>query len=48
MICAGECKDILSDKKACGVECVDCTIEFGNMARCREGVCGPKEEPGND
>ena len=43
-MCMGECKDIASDKKACGLECIDCTTLYGNMARCREGVCGPKDE----
>lgn len=43
-ICAGECTDIATDKNACGSDCVDCTVEFGNGARCRESVCGPKEE----
>jgi hypothetical protein len=43
-ICAGECTDTATDKHACGVECIDCTIRYGNMARCRDGVCGPKDE----
>jgi hypothetical protein len=41
---AGECTDIWKDKHACGLDCIDCTVRFGNDARCTEGVCEPKPE----
>jgi hypothetical protein len=38
-VCDGECKDIAKDKHACGAECIDCTVRFGNQAKCEGGEC---------
>ncbi|HET6583610.1 MAG TPA: hypothetical protein VFG69_09185, partial [Nannocystaceae bacterium] len=45
-LCDGECKDIAKDKHACGVDCIDCTVRFGNHATCEDGVCEPDEGKG--
>jgi hypothetical protein len=42
-ICAGECKNIEKDKHFCGVLCVDCTVRFGNHAKCEAGRCVPED-----
>jgi len=42
-LCAGACTKIAEEKKACGTECIDCTTLYGDDARCREGVCEPKD-----
>lgn len=41
LVCDGECTDVSSDKRACGVECVDCTARFGSSAKCEQGECAP-------
>jgi hypothetical protein len=43
-ICAGECTDIATEKKACGIDCIDCTTIYGSDARCKGGVCEPKDD----
>ncbi len=47
-ICGGECVDTRKNPTACGDGCIDCTLEFGSAARCRQGACkpGPGEDDG--
>lgn len=39
IVCDGECHDVASDKRACGLDCIDCTELFGNQAKCEVGQC---------
>jgi hypothetical protein len=47
-VCDGACVDISSDKHACGFYCVDCTVLFGNNAKCDSGFCHAHGGGGND
>ena len=52
MLCDGMCKNVQGDKKACGADCVDCTVLFDDdKAACVEGVCHAPDDnsgPGDD
>jgi hypothetical protein len=38
-ICHGACVDTNNDMLACGDDCVDCTLEFGDEAECDKSKC---------
>ena len=40
-LCGEGCADTRVDPTGCGVECVDCRVEFGDHARCESGICKP-------
>lgn len=40
-LCEEGCADTRTDPAGCGVECVDCRVEFGPNARCELGICAP-------
>jgi hypothetical protein len=52
MLCNGMCKNVQGDKKACGADCVDCTVLLDDdKATCVEGVCHPDDDnsgPGDE
>jgi hypothetical protein len=47
-VCAGECKKTMSDRHACGPDCVDCMDLHGSDAECRDGECRDGESKGDD
>ena len=40
-LCGEGCADTRMDPTGCGVECVDCRVEYGEDARCESGICKP-------
>lgn len=47
-LCDDQCVDPYTDKHACGFACVDCTVLFGNNAKCELGLCRAHGGSGDD